>query len=517
MKLKDEMHVLLVATNFKEKWNKLDLSCKENLAILSLSSFLKSKGIKVTAVNAQLDQMTNEEILEKYKSIKFDLIAVSCSPQKLYEESKDFIFKARRQYRDAYIVMGGIFATLSYKEILQDILEIDAISLGEGEFSLLGICDALCMGQNDMSGIHGLAYRGRDGIVVNDPERILNLDQLPFPERNPMGFGHANGITAYVIAGKGCYGNCSYCSIQSCFNYHRRICRGAKNVVDEIQMLLKEYGVTHIQFHDDIFFDYSKKSQAWLDDFVEEIERRKLKFSFRIYLRPNDIRKMDIERLKKIGLQTVFIGAESGVQRILNEMNKHITPEEIVNSIDILKECGVEVHLGFITLIPTMSFEELEENYNFLYNLGVEVCNDANLHNRLNIYNGCEYEKILDEYGLLKEKKNFWDIHSYRFIDPLVQKYHDELQKVKEYARNTKVLENELVKQYGMNTKKAKEIMHYGVEMWMCITRKLLSEVKKSGLDEMCDLSAIFHVIDEFEEHHHFLLKGMNVCDTEQR
>lgn len=436
--MKKNFNILLVAPYFLEKWNKLDLVCKENLAISSLASFLDSKGFNVFTINAQIESENNETVLEKYKHINFDMIGVSCSPQKLYELSKDFIIRARKMFPNTFIVMGGVFATLSCKEILNDILVLDAISLGEGEYSLLQICEALLSNERDLSKVEGIAYRGENNIIINNPRRIEKLDDLPFPVRNPKEFGRNDDVTAYVIAGKGCYGNCSYCSIQSCFNYYNRICRSAKNVVDEIEMLINEYGVTHIQFHDDIFYNYSISSQEWLKKFVEEIQERKLKFTFRIYLRPNDIREKEIKQLKEIGLKTVFIGAESGVQRILKEMNKKITPQQIIDGIEILKKCEIEIDLGFITLVPTMTFEELEENYNFLYRIGDDVCSDANLHNRLNIYNGCEYENILRRLNLLLPKEKFWEIHAYRFMDKNVQKFHDYLQDIKQYAKKQK-------------------------------------------------------------------------------
>lgn len=504
--MKDKsINVLLVSVNFMEKWNKLDLSCKENLAIASLSAFLKANGYNVIAINATLEGISNETILEKYKDMEFNMIGVSCSSQKMYVGSKDFIIKAHNIYPKSFIIMGGVFATLSYREILDDIPQLDAVSLGEGEYSLLAICKMLENEEGDLSKIKGIAYRKNKKIEVQIPQRISNLDDLPFPERNEKAFSHINGeVTAYVIAGKGCYGSCSYCSIQKCFNYHNRICRSAKRVVDEIEILVKKYGVTNIQFHDDIFYNYSENSQKWLYQFIEEVKRRNLFFSFRIYLRPNDVKEKEIRELKKIGLKTVFIGAESGVQRILDEMNKNVTPDQIKEAVSILSCQGVHIHLGFITLIPTMTFEELLQNYQFLYSLGADVCNDANLHNRLNIYNGCEYEDILSKLNLLEKKDNFWEIHSYHFADKKVQIFHDRLQDIKEYARNTKVLENKIIRCSNENNKRVRDIQKYGVIQWMNITKMLLEKVMENKCDELED---IYDYINQFEQYYRQILK----------
>mgnify|MGYP002866402438 CR=1 FL=1 len=75
---------------------------------------------------------------------------------------------------------------------------------------------------------------------INKPERITDLDMLPFPIRDYRTFANVKGVFANVIAGRGCYGNCSFCSIHSAYEYRQRICRSPKNVVDEIDILVNK-------------------------------------------------------------------------------------------------------------------------------------------------------------------------------------------------------------------------------------------------------------------------------------
>lgn len=74
----------MVAPNFIEKWNKLELSCKENLSINTLAGYLLMKGYNVTTVNAQFENWDSERVLSEVAKTTFDFIGVSCSPQKLY-------------------------------------------------------------------------------------------------------------------------------------------------------------------------------------------------------------------------------------------------------------------------------------------------------------------------------------------------------------------------------------------------------------------------------------------------
>lgn len=214
-----EFNVLLVAPNFIEKWNKLELACKENLSINALGAYLQEEGYNVTVINAQLENWDNEQIISYVKDTKFDLIGISCSPQKLYLSSKDFIQKARKYYPNACIVIGGVFPSLSYKDILNDLPQVDFVSTGEGEIALSLICEYLRYDSVKLCEIPGLAYRHRNEIKINKTERIENLDLLPFPIRDRRTFSNIKGVYANVIAGRGCYGNCSFCSIHSAYEY----------------------------------------------------------------------------------------------------------------------------------------------------------------------------------------------------------------------------------------------------------------------------------------------------------
>ncbi len=168
-------------------------------------------------------------------------------------------------------------------------------------------------------------------------------------------------------------------------------------------MLINKYGVEYIQFHDDIFYDYSLNSPKWLRDFIDEVKMRKLVLKFRIYLRANNVKDKRLLELKR--LDTIFVGVESGVQQILDEMQKGVSVQDGEEAIYAIRKRGIRVEVGFITIVPTMTFDELKENYEFLYR--VRIDNDTSFHNRLNIYNRYSYEEILREKGLLREKKTF--------------------------------------------------------------------------------------------------------------
>ena len=83
-----------------------------------------------------------------------------------------------------------------------------------------------------------------------------------------------------VVAGRGCYGRCSFCSIYKLGKTHYRVYRSPKNVLDEIQKIINEQKVDHIWFTDEIFYDHSLRGSKWVRDFCNEIKSRNLHFAF---------------------------------------------------------------------------------------------------------------------------------------------------------------------------------------------------------------------------------------------
>lgn len=474
--------ILLVFPYFKEKWNKLTYASKENLSINYLEAYLLDKGYDVTAINGHALNKENNILLEELGSKNFDIIAISCSPQKVYQSAKNFVKLAKVKYPKAHIVMGGIFPTMMYREILDDLPELDAVLRGEGEYSLEQMCEKIEI-DNEVSftDVSGYTYYNKKGeLVKNNTKTVDNLDTLPFPTRRRHEFGLYNGkyTITYMLAGKGCYGRCSYCSIKDLPDFNNLRKRSPERVVEEMEKLIVDYGVEYINFTDDIFYNYSLNSQLWLSKFIKLINERNLRFKFRIYLRPNDVKENEIKKLAEIGLDNVFIGSESGIPRVLREMNKTINPEDTVEALKILRKYNVGFSIGFITIVPTMTFDELKENYYYLYKL--RPMSIANYHNRLNVYAGTEYNDILAEQGLLNKTDEFWEKNDYSFLDKKVQKYHDMLQSIKENERYLSEYVDQVIEELHLinDEYESTDLSSIHIELWEEITQKLLQYVE---------------------------------------
>jgi len=141
-----------------------------------------------------------------------------------------------------------------------------------------------------------------------------------------------------VATTRGCPFKCNWCAKPIYGNrYHSR---SPEHVVNEIEYLLKNFKPDHFWMCDDIF----GLKPGWIQDFNKLVKQRNLKFSYKIQSRVDLLLEENtIEALAESGAQTVWVGAESGSQKILDAMDKGTTVSQIVQATKLLKQHGIKV------------------------------------------------------------------------------------------------------------------------------------------------------------------------------
>lgn len=418
------MTVVLILPYLEEAaWKNTLKFSRESLALGYLSSFLRAHGIDVTTINAELLSLNANEVVKQISAEDTDLVGISCTAQRSYPVLLEIAENLRSNGVSAHITVGGHFPTSCHREILEDTTSIDSVIRKEGEFGLLELARCI-INHRDLEDVLGLTYRMGDEIIVNpDRPRISNLDELPFPDREeiPINLDRLLVDEGYVMimASRGCWANCSFCSVREFYGSGIRTCRSPRNVVDEIESLHKRWGVRFFKFVDDIFLDASSKSAKWIDEFNEEIVSRKLEIKYNILCRSTGVEKDTFLSMKKTGLNIVCIGVESGVQRTLDGYGKICTVEDNERAISILEEVGVEFKYGFIMINPDSTFEELKQNFYWLKKVG--HYDKYNLVNRFNVYYGTPMARKLEEEGRLRKKKGVGDRFGYAYLDERVE------------------------------------------------------------------------------------------------
>jgi anaerobic magnesium-protoporphyrin IX monomethyl ester cyclase len=223
----------------------------------------------------------------------------------------------------------------------------DYVLIGEGEETLAELLDYLEGRSTSPDGIQGLAFE-RDGQVQVNPRRpdIKDLDALPFPAWELVDIPRYRAIwqarhgyySMNLVTSRGCPYHCNWCAKP--IWGQRYAVRSPENVVAEMAWLKKTYHPDHIWFADDIL----GLKPGWIERFAELVEATDARIPFKSLQRVDLILKGDTaQALKRAGARRVWVGAESGSQKILDAMEKGTRVEQIYAAAERLHEVGVEV------------------------------------------------------------------------------------------------------------------------------------------------------------------------------
>jgi anaerobic magnesium-protoporphyrin IX monomethyl ester cyclase len=229
----------------------------------------------------------------------------------------------------------------------------DVIVIGEGEVTmaeLLPVLQDIRQKKTSLaalSAVNGIAYRDEQGLIHKTRPRTLlpRLDDLPWPARDAIhlerylgAWREHHGTTSLsLLTSRGCPYHCRWCSHEEVFGKtHRR--RTPAGVADELEWLCGHYHPDAVWYADDVFtIDY-----GWIDEYAAEIKRRNLRVPFECISRANRLNEYVIGRIAELGCFRLWIGSESGSQKVLDAMQRGITLEQVGKAVDLAKAAGIE-------------------------------------------------------------------------------------------------------------------------------------------------------------------------------
>lgn len=312
------------------------------LGLLYLSAFLKHRGFAVEVFDstfgtrAELDAAlarSRPGVLGVYTNL---ITRASCL---------DIIRRARAA--GWTVVLGGPESANYPLEYLQH--GADVVVFGEGEETMAELIPALGQrGPHALQGIAGTAFLDRAGTMVrNEPRaQIADLDALPWPDREAIDLPHYVDVwrehhgagSVNLITARGCPYRCNWCS-HAVFGFtHRR--RGVTGCADELEAIVERYRPDQVWYADDVFTIHHR----WLFDYAAELKRRSLRIPFETISRADRMQKEDVVRtLAEMGCWRIWIGAESGSQRILDAMERGVTVEQVIAAAGAARRYGIQV------------------------------------------------------------------------------------------------------------------------------------------------------------------------------
>lgn len=333
------------------------------LGILYLASYAreKRKDLDIRAIDGY--KVEGHTLVNNIINLNPKVLGISFTTQAATGAYK-LINEVKEKKSDIFIVVGGAHPTIVPEEIFER-SKADVAVVGEGELTFFEILERIDSG-GDLKSIAGTVVK--DGnIIRRNPLRpfIENLDDLPYPARDLLEIEKYPGYMykrfkydTDIISARGCPFNCTYCSnpIWKQQKPWYRL-RSPQNVVDEIEHIVKTYGIREI-FDQTDEFNGSKK---WAKEVCDEIIKRKLDIAWKAQMRVDNIDEELADKLKKAGFWMGLFGLESVNNKSLEGIKKSQTLEQMNTALNIMKSRDIKCFGLF------MAFLVWEENGNLCF------------------------------------------------------------------------------------------------------------------------------------------------------
>ncbi len=356
------------------------------LGTLYALSVLKENGFDVSFFDTMFSREP-DAIISSLENIKPDFLVIyddgfnyltKMCLQNMREAAFKMIHFAKE--RGCRVIVSSSDSTDRFEMYLKE--GADFVLLGEAEYTLLELVNALSRNSTDLFAIEGLAFMHEKAVVKTKRRNVIrDLDSLPFPAWDfvdmapyrEMWLKHAGYFSMNMGTTRGCPFKCNWCAKPIYGNRYNS--RSPENVVRELIFLKTKFGFDHIWFCDDIF----GLKPGWVKEFTDLIEKAGLAFKFKMQGRVDLLlQENNIRDLQRAGCDNIWMGAESGSQRILDAMDKGTTVQQIYEATRLLKKCGIKpsffIQFGYLTETK----EDIEKTITMInellpYELGISV------------------------------------------------------------------------------------------------------------------------------------------------
>ena len=273
----------------------------------------------------------------------------------------------RTHLPESHIVLGGPEVRYSAENFLRQGAHV--VVIGEGETTMLEIVNHFKTPGRDLAAIQGIAFL-QENKFIQTPERekLKNLDELPVPNRRKIDLSlylnawkKAHGKSAVSVSTmRGCPYTCKWCSRAVYGLSYRR--RSAEQVAGELALIKKEYNPDSLWFVDDVF----TISHKWLREFSEALKKKGIYIPYECITRADRMNEEVIQLLKETGCFRVWIGAESGSQKVIDLMDRRVDVNTVREMIRLSKKYGIESGTFIMLGYPGETEEDIEETIHHL-------------------------------------------------------------------------------------------------------------------------------------------------------
>lgn len=324
------------------------------------AALLKKNNFNVELIDAIAQDRSYGSFFRYIKKVKPEVLVCETSTVSLLHDMK----LLEKIDRSISLVVCGSDINIRQPSFLERFGFIDYVLVGEYEFTLLDLVSHLRKGES-LDGVAGLIYRDKDKIRINPPRALVDLNKFPWPLRESLPMHRYNDTpgdmplpSVQMLASRGCPYKCKFCLWpQVMYQSNQYRTRDVKDVVDEMEYLVKQLHFKSIYFDDDTF-NCGKERLLCLCD---EIKRRSLSVPWGIMARADLMDEEILMKMRNAGLYAVKYGVESSNQELVDNASKNMNLKKTEEVIRLTKMLGIKTHLTFTFGLPGETKESIYE------------------------------------------------------------------------------------------------------------------------------------------------------------
>ncbi len=367
------MNILLVRPHTNDK----DISRVMPLGLVAVATVLKRGGYNPKIVDLRLSKNPESDLKKAMFEFDPDIVGIG-----LMTVESDWAFKLAKEIKEINhnvpIIFGGPHCAHEPEFILHD-PNVDLMVIGEAELTIVELVEAI-KDKKDLGAIKGIAYK-KDGQYIKTAarEKILDLDWLDqdYETLNVKNYFNFECSHEYLpafdsfmplVTSRGCPFTCIYC--HDIFGKDIRY-RSAEKVLEEIEFLMKKYGVREFHILDDSFNIDMKRAKKIFDMIVER--NLDVRIAFPNGIRADYIDDEMVEKMAKAGVYRLALGIESGSLRIQKLISKSLDIGILKDVISKLTKARISVNGFFMLGFPGETLDEMNQTIEFACDLDLST------------------------------------------------------------------------------------------------------------------------------------------------
>jgi len=454
-------------------------------------TFLRRKGFIVEVIDTEAERLNPSGVVERISRINPILAGIvvsgtnpSASTMNMLG-ARAILEEMSQKNLSVKTIIAGLHPSALPKRTMEE-EKIDFVCEGEGFYTIADLIGVLKgKEKRKVFDIRGLWYR-KDGEIVGNARAPLvhNLDdELPYVSWDSLPMeryrahnwhcfqepGQKREPYAVIYTSLGCPLKCHFCCINALFGGPGIRYRNPEKVVQEIDLLVNNYGVKNIKIADEMFVLNERHVLKICDLIIE----RGYKLNIWAYARINTVNERLLRRLKEAGFTWLAYGIESGNDRILESVTKGITVEKTKEVVKLTQEIGINVIGNYILGLPEDDLNSMQDTLNLAIELN---CEFMNLYCATAYPGSPLYEQAVREDWRLPDTWAGYSPYSYEHL-PLPTKYLTSVEVLR--------FRDEAYVKYYSNDRYQRMIREkFGEEVLAGIVKGLTKRLKRKYLEE---------------------------------